>query len=163
MKQTEIPEALAATLIHLLPKEKISISDIEDILKETLLIFKSIPLDIPKPKKMRVTTPITSVVIFQKFTFNHFATFKTFSLWCLLWSLFIYSVYSGLFMYSSTLLLKFSSDIPSLSNKSFFCILIPPFTKSISAESVNVKTRRYYERISGFSAQSKQNSVHVYL
>ena len=51
MKQTEIPEALAATLIHLLPKEKISISDIEDILKETLLIFKSIPLDIPKPKK----------------------------------------------------------------------------------------------------------------
>lgn len=51
MKQIEIPEALAATLIHLLPKEKISISDIEDILKETLLIFKSIPLDIPKPKK----------------------------------------------------------------------------------------------------------------
>lgn len=51
MKQTEIPEALAATLIHLLPKEKISISDIEDILKETLSIFKSIPLDIPKPKK----------------------------------------------------------------------------------------------------------------
>ena len=86
MKQTEIPEALAATLIHLLPKEKISISDIEDILKETLLIFKSIPLDIPKPKK-----------------------------------------------------------------------------QSISVESVNVKIRRYYERISGFSAQSKQNSVHVYL
>jgi hypothetical protein len=51
MKQTEIPEALAATLIHLSPKEEISISDIEDILKETLLIFKSIPLDIPKPKK----------------------------------------------------------------------------------------------------------------
>ena len=51
MKQTEIPGALAATLIHLLPKKKISISDIEDILKETLSIFKSIPLDIPKPKK----------------------------------------------------------------------------------------------------------------
>lgn len=51
MKKTEIPEAMAATLIHLLPKEKISISDIEDILKNTLLIFKSIPLDIPKPNK----------------------------------------------------------------------------------------------------------------
>lgn len=51
MKKTEIPEVMAVTLIHLLPKEKISISDIEDILKNTLLIFKSIPLDIPKPKK----------------------------------------------------------------------------------------------------------------
>lgn len=66
-------------------------------------------------------------------------------------------------MYSSTLLLKFSSDIPRLSNKSLFLHFNTTFYESVSVESVNVKTRRYYERISGFSAQSKQNSVHVYL
>lgn len=46
MKKTDIPSAMAATLIYLLSKEKVSISDVEDILNETLSIFKSMPLDI---------------------------------------------------------------------------------------------------------------------
>lgn len=46
MKTDKIPEYLAATLIYLLPEKEISFSDVEDILKETLSIFKSMPLDI---------------------------------------------------------------------------------------------------------------------
>ncbi len=46
MKTDKIPEYLAATLIYLLPEKEISFSDVEDILNETLSIFKSMPLDI---------------------------------------------------------------------------------------------------------------------
>lgn len=54
MKKSEIPKAMAATLVHLLP-EGASVSDIEAILKETLSIFKSMPLDMPKPKNKEKT------------------------------------------------------------------------------------------------------------
>lgn len=48
---SKIAEKLAADLVIMLSGKEVCISDIEDVLNETLSIIKTIPFNIPKLKK----------------------------------------------------------------------------------------------------------------